>query len=305
MERWTADNIPDQTGRTFIVTGANSGLGLETTRALSRRGARVIMAVRNLDKGRQALDDLRAEQPEAALDLRHLDLSDLDSVRSFAETVIADGTPVDVLVNNAGIMMCPRSLTKQGFELQFATNHLGHFALTGLLLGTMKSGSDARVVTISSTLHRRGSINFDDINSERKYSPMGAYAQSKIANVLFALELDRRLRAAGNPVKSILAHPGYTDTNLQSSGPTGLLNLLMKVGNRLAAQDVRMGVLPQLYAATDPDAATGQFIGPDGRNESRGYPTLVVPIEAAKNPETARRLWTLSEQLTGVRFDLG
>ncbi|MDP9848690.1 oxidoreductase [Streptosporangium lutulentum] len=304
MERWTADNIPDQAGRTFVVTGANSGLGLETTRELVRRGAKVIMAVRDPGRGRKALDELSAEQPKGALELRPLDLSDLDSVRSFAEAVIADGTPVDVLVNNAGVMMCPRTSTKQGFELQFATNHLGHFALTGLLLGTLRAARDARVVTVSSGLHRRGVIDFDDINGERKYSPSGAYAQSKLANVLFALELDRRVRAAGIPVKSILAHPGYSATNLQSSGPTGLLNLLMKISNRLVAQDVRMGALNQLYAATDPNAATGQFIGPDGRGESKGHPTLVRPSEAGQDVEVARRLWDLSERLTGVRFDL-
>ncbi|MFI6450044.1 oxidoreductase [Streptosporangium amethystogenes] len=304
MARWTADDIPDQTGRTFIVTGANSGLGLETTRAVAGRGARVIMAVRNLDKGRQALDELRAEQPQAALDLRHLDLSDLDSVRSFAETVIADGTPVDVLVNNAGIMMCPRTLTKQGFEQQFGTNHLGHFALTGLLLGTLKGGPGPRVVTVSSMLHKGGSMNFDDLAGERSYSPNAAYRQSKLANVLFAVELDRRLRATGSPVRSLLAHPGYSATNLQSTGPTGLNRLAMRLGNRFAAQDARMGALPQLYAATNPDAVSGQFIGPDGYIEFKGYPTVVQPAEAAKNPMTAQRLWTLSEELTGIHFDL-
>lgn len=304
MARWTADDIPDQTGRTFIVTGANSGLGLETTRAVARSGARVIMAVRNLDKGRNALDELRAEQPQAALDLRHLDLSDLDSVRAFAETVIADGTPVDVLINNAGIMMCPRTLTKQGFEQQLGTNHLGHFALTALLLGTLKGGTDPRVVTVSSMLHKGGSIDFDDITGERAYSPNAAYRQSKFANVLFALELDRRLRATGSPVRSLLAHPGYSATNLQNTGPTGLNRLVMRLGNGFAAQSARMGALPQLYAATNPAAVSGQFIGPDRYMEMRGHPTVVQPAEPAKNPVTAQRLWTLSEELTGIHFDL-
>ncbi|WP_433246276.1 oxidoreductase [Streptosporangium sp. CA-135522] len=299
-DRWTAEKIPDQTGRTIIVTGANSGLGYVTARELARHGARVILTARNPAKGRAALDRLRDEQTDSTVELRSLDLADLDSVHAFADGL---ATPVDVLINNAGIMMPPRSLTKQGFESQFGTNHLGHFALTGLLLDRLRTGRDPRVVTVTSTLHKNGSIHFDDPNGERLYSPRGFYAQSKYANVLFGLELDRRLRASGSPVQSLLAHPGYSATNLQSSGPTGLLNLILKITNRLIAQDVEMGALNQLYAAVDPHAQSGQFIGPDGRNESKGHPTLVQPTESAKNPETARRLWDLSEQLTGVRYD--
>ncbi|WP_331728110.1 oxidoreductase [Streptomyces sp. NBC_00158] len=298
--RWTADDIPDQTGRTVLVTGANSGLGYVTARELARRGAHVILTARNADKGRAALNGLRGELPEASAELRPLDLADLDSVRAFADAL---DTPVDVLVNNAGIMMPPRSLTRQGFESQFGTNHLGHFALTGLLLDRLRAGRDPRVVTVTSTLHKNGAIHFDDLDGARSYSPRGFYAQSKYANVLFGLELDRRLRASGAPVHSILAHPGYSATNLQSSGPTGLLKSILKVTNRLVAQDVRMGVLNQLYAAASPDAQGGQFIGPDGRNESKGHPTFVQPTESAKNPETARRLWDLSEELTGVTYD--
>ncbi|MGI8330791.1 oxidoreductase [Actinomadura scrupuli] len=304
MSRWTADQIPDQTGRTFLVTGANSGLGHETARQLSLHGAQVIMTARSEAKGRTAMAELTAGQPGASIELRLLDLSDLDSVRALAESLVADRVQVDVLVNNAGIMMPPRSLTKQGFELQFATNHLGHFALTGLLLETLAKGRDPRVVTVSSSLHRRGSIDFDDLTGERSYSPTRFYAQSKFANVLFGLELDRRLRASGSPVRSLLAHPGYSATNLQSSGPTGLLNLLGKVGNALMAQHVRMGALDQLYAATAPEAESGQFIGPDRLGESRGHPRVVQPVESAKDPETARRLWDVSEDLTGVRFPL-
>jgi len=303
-DRWTADKIPDQSGRTFVVTGANSGLGYVTTQELARHGGHVIMAVRNEEKGRKALGRLRAEQPDASLELRHLDLSDLDSVRAFAASVTADVPRIDVLVNNAGIMMCPRSLTKQGFESQFATNHLGHFALTGLLLATLKAGLDARVVTVSSTQHKRGSIHFDDLNGEQHYARVAFYAQSKFANVLFGLEFDRRLRSSGVPVKSVLAHPGYSATNLQSTGPTGLMNFGLKFSNWLVAQDARIGALDQLYAATDPTVEGGQFIGPDGRAEAKGYPTLVQPVEAAKDPQTARRLWSLSEELTGVQFDL-
>ena len=296
---WTADRIPDQTGRTVIVTGANSGLGYVTARELARHGAHVILAARNQGKGRAALDRLRGEVADAAVELRPLDLADLDSVRTFAAGI---DTPVDVLVNNAGIMMPPRSLTKQGFESQFGTNHLGHFALTGLLLDRLRAGRDARVVTVTSSLHKGGSVRFDDLNGERSYSPRVFYAQSKYANVLFGLELDRRLRAAGDPVQSILAHPGYAATNLQSTGPAGLLNLVLKVSNRIIAQDAEMGALNQLYAAASPSARGGQLIGPDGRNEMKGYPALVQPDPSATDPDTARRLWELSERLTDVRY---
>jgi NAD(P)-dependent dehydrogenase (short-subunit alcohol dehydrogenase family) len=304
VTRWTADLISSQTARTFIVTGANNGLGYVTTRELARHGAHVIMAVRNATKGEEALRKLRAAQPDASLELRLLDLSDLDSIHAFATGIIANHVPVDVLINNAGIMMPPRSLTRQGFESQFATNHLGHFALTSLLFDTLKAGRDARVVTVSSTLHRRGFIHFDDLTGEQKYSPLAFYAQSKFANVVFGLELDRRLRAGRVPVKSILAHPGYSATNLQSTGPTGLLKLVLKLTNRVVAQDVEIGALDQLYAAADLKAESGQFIGPDGRGESRGYPTIVQPVESAKDSETGRRLWRVSEELTGVHFDI-
>jgi NAD(P)-dependent dehydrogenase (short-subunit alcohol dehydrogenase family) len=302
--RWTADDIPSQAGRTFIVTGANSGLGYVTTRELARHGAHVIMTARDQTKGEGAIEQLRAGQPDASLELRHLDLSDLESVKAFAQGIIADGVPVDGLINNAGIMMPPRSLTKQGFELQFGTNHLGHFALTGLLLDRLRAGHDPRVVTVSSTAHKSGSIHFDDLTGAHKYARWAFYAQSKFANAVFGRELDRRLRASGVPVKSILAHPGYSATNLQTSGPTGALNLMMRLSNRFIAQDVEIGVLSQLHAATDPKVEGGQFIGPDGLAETWGHPKLVQPIDAARAPETAQRLWQISEELTGVRFDL-
>jgi NAD(P)-dependent dehydrogenase (short-subunit alcohol dehydrogenase family) len=304
MDRWTTNSIPDQTGRTLIVTGANSGLGYETTKELARRGAHVIMAVRNEAKGREALATLRAAQPDASLELRRLDLADLDSVRAFAESIISDQVPVHVLINNAGIMMPPRSLTKQGFESQFGANHLGHFALTALLLDTVKAADEGRVVTVSSMVHKGGGIHFDDLTGDRAYSPSAFYSQSKFANVLFGLELDRRLRAGGLPVKSILAHPGYSSTNLVSTGPTGLRGLVMKYATPILAQSASMGALPQLYAATDPNAQSGQFIGPDRMGESRGYPTLVQPVGTAKDPETAAWLWQRSEELTGVQFAL-
>jgi NAD(P)-dependent dehydrogenase (short-subunit alcohol dehydrogenase family) len=304
MDRWTIDRIADQTGRTFIVTGANSGLGFETTRQLAAHGSRVVLAARSEPKGLDAVARIKAAQSDAAVEFRVLDLADLDSVRTFAAAIISDGIAVDVLINNAGVMYPPRRLTPQGFESQFATNHLGHFALSGLLFGTIRRGRDARVVTVSSPEHRGGSIHFGDLTGERSYSPRAFYQQSKFANVLFGLELDRRVRAAGIGVRSVLAHPRYSDTNLQSSGPTGLIRQLMKVSNRLIAQSGEMGALPELYAAVDPAAEGGRFYGPGGFLELRGYPAEVQPAAAAKNEEMARRLWEVSEQLTGVTWKL-
>jgi NAD(P)-dependent dehydrogenase (short-subunit alcohol dehydrogenase family) len=294
---WTAGNIPDQSGRTFVVTGANSGLGLATTRELVRHGAHVIMAVRDEAKGRRAVADLANAQPGASLEVRRLDLADLDTVRAFATGI----GHVDVLVNNAGVMMPPHTLSAQGHEIQFASNHLGHFALTGLLLDAL-GGSDPRVVTVSSGLHRQGHIHFDDLTGAVKYSPTAYYAQSKFANVLFALELDRRLRAAGSPVRSLLAHPGYAATNLQTTGPSGVTKQLARLGNLILAQSAEHGALPQLYAATAPDARGGEFYGPGGMFELRGHPTVVKPAASAEDPRTAAKLWELSESLTGVRF---
>ena len=293
--RWGEEQIADQSGRTFLVTGANSGLGFETARALLVKGARVILAVRDEAKGRAAL--ARLPRPELA-ELRTVDLADLDTVRRLAGDLRRDRVTIDVLVNNAGVMMPPRTLSAQGHELQFAANHLGHFALTGLLLDRITG----RVVTVSSTLHRPGRIHYDDLDGARGYSPTRYYSQSKFANVLFGLELDRRLRAAGSPVRSLLAHPGYSATNLQTSGPTGVMKAFMRIGNAVVAQSAAQGALNQLYAAVDPRAESGQFIGPDGFGESRGRPTVVQPVAAAKDPADAQRLWTLSEQLTGVQF---
>jgi NAD(P)-dependent dehydrogenase (short-subunit alcohol dehydrogenase family) len=304
MERWTADRIADQTGRTFIVTGATSGLGFETARRLAAHGGRVVLTARGDSKGADVVARIRAAHPGAIVEYRLLDLADLTSVRRFADGILDDEVAVDVLVNNAGVMMPPRRLTPQGFESQFATNHHGHFALSGLLFETIARGRDPRIVTVSSTLHKRGSIHFDDLTGERSYSPTAYYSQSKFANVLFGLELDRRLRAIRSPVRSVLAHPGYSDTNLQTSGPTGMMRQLMKVGNRLFAQPAERGALNQLYAAVDPDAQSGKFYGPDGFGENRGYPTEVQPIASAKDEQTAKRLWAVSEELTGVVWKL-
>lgn len=300
---WTHRDIPDQAGRTAIVTGANSGLGYLTALHLAKHGAHVIMTARDLQKGRLAHARIMAARPKGSVELRQLDLADLDEVRAFADHLLHENGSVDVLVNNAGIMMPPRSLTRQGHELQFGVNHLAHFALTGLLLPLLRKGRDSRVVTVSSDLHKRGRIHFDDLTGSRKYGRIAYYAQSKFANVLFALELDRRLKAVGLPIKSLLAHPGYAATNLQMSGPSGVLKLFMRFGNRFFAQPAEMGVLPQLYAATAQEVDGGQFIGPDGANEKKGHPTLVQPVEAARDEALAERLWRLSEELTGVRAD--
>jgi NAD(P)-dependent dehydrogenase (short-subunit alcohol dehydrogenase family) len=302
---WSATQIPDQSQRTFVVTGANSGLGLATTRAIARKGGHVILAVRDEARGRRAVADLSAGLPAARLETRRVDLADLESVRAFADGVRRDHGRLDVLVNNAGVMAPPRTLSAQGHEIQFAANHLGHFALTGLLLDLLTEGADPRVVTVSSANHRQGRIFFDDLSGERKYSPMGFYNQSKLANAVFGWELHRRLGAAGSPVRSLLAHPGYTATNLQTGGPVGLVSLLFGRILSPLAQAPDQGALPQLYAATAPDAAGGQFFGPDGRGELRGGPTRVRLAPTAADAETGRRLWEVSEKLTGVRFALG
>ncbi|MER7843778.1 oxidoreductase [Kitasatospora sp. NPDC096077] len=297
------ERIPDQSGRVFVVTGANSGLGLATTRAIARRGGDVVLAVRDEGRGRRAVAEITAELPQtrARLEVRRLDLADLDSVRAFADGLRSDGVRPDVLVNNAGVLAPPRTLSAQGHELQFAANHLGHFALTGLLLDLLADGADPRVVTVSSANHRQGRIFFDDLDGERGYSPMARYNQSKLANALFGRELHRRLVAAGSPVRSVLAHPGFAATNIPA-GSVGVVKLLLGRLLLPLAQPAARGALPQLFAATDPEALGGQFIGPAGLGELRGAPTVVRPAARALDPEAARRLWELSERLTGVRF---
>ena len=285
---WTTADIPDQAGRTVVVTGANSGLGLATSRALAAAGARVVMAVRDTERGGAAARSITGD-----VEVRRLDLADLASVREFAGSWQGD---LDVLVNNAGIMMVPQGRTADGFELQFGTNHLGHFALTNLLLPHVTD----RVVTVSSGLHRSGRIVLDDLNWEnRPYSDTGAYGASKLANLLFTLELQRRLTAAGSPVRSTAAHPGYAATNLQSHTGSRLKDLGMKLGNRFIAQSDTDGALPTLFAATA-DLPGGSYAGPSGFQEGRGAPTLVGRSQSASDVDLAKALWTASEQLTGV-----
>lgn len=274
-----------------MVTGANSGLGLVTTRELARVGARVVMAVRDVAKGERA-----ARSAPGNVEVRRLDLADLSSVRSFAAEWDGD---LDVLINNAGVMAIPRATTVDGFEMQFGTNHLGHFALTNLLLPHITD----RVVTVSSGEHRRGTMHFDDLNWATDYQPWPAYRQSKLANLLFVLELQRRLTAAGSSVRSLAAHPGYAATNLQSHSGKPLTDAFMKVGNKVFAQSDENGALPSLYAASQ-DLPGASYVGPDGPLEMRGKPALVGRTAEASDPEAAKRLWTMSEKLTGVSFGL-
>ncbi|MCG5464984.1 oxidoreductase [Micromonospora sp. NPDC053740] len=300
---WSTEQIPDLSGRTFVVTGATAGLGLVTTRALAARDARVVLAVRDEERGRRVAADIAAARPGVDLDVRRIDLADLDSVRTFADGMHADHRRVDVLINNAGVMALPRTLSPQGHEMQFATNHLGHFALTGLLLDLLLAGRDPRVVTVTSVNHRQAKVRFDDPTGERGYSPMGFYNTSKLANAIFGYELHRRLDAAVSPLRSFLAHPGYTATNLQSSASTPIWRLLLgRIGNPLLAQPVERGVWPQLFAATDPGAQPGRLIAPGGPAELRGHPAPGELSAAAIDPEHGRRVWEMSEQATGVRF---
>ncbi len=303
MSGWVADQIPDQSGRTVLVTGANSGLGLITAGELARAGAMVLITARDELKAEAAESEIRDRVPEATLEPLVLDLADLGSVRALASAVAAEHERLDVLVNNAGVMMTPKSESADGFELQFATNHLGHFALTGLLLEHL-GGPDPRIVTVSSLEHRPGKIDFDDLGWEHDYEPRAAYQRSKLANAAFGIELDRRLRAAGSSVKSVLAHPGYSATNLQSSGPTGLMKQVLKVGNTLLAQSAEDGALPQLYAASAPGVEGGDFYGPNRFREARGHPTKVQATSRARDPELGRRLWEVSEELTGISYGL-
>ncbi|WP_252700181.1 oxidoreductase [Natronosalvus vescus] len=299
---WTAADIPEVTDATVVVTGANSGIGHETARELARAGATVVMACRSRDRSEAAAGAIHADVGRADLWREHLDLASLESVRAFADRL--EDSEIDVLVNNAGVMGIPHETTADGFEKQFGVNHLGHFALTGLLLENLVEGG--RVVTVSSTMHKMGSIDFDDLHGEQSYGPWDAYAQSKLANVLFARELQRRLEAAGRGVKSIAVHPGYADTNLQlrvaRAKGSRLQLVMMGLANALFAQPASKGALPTLYAATAPDVEGGAYYGPGGPFNVRGSPTRQRPSSAAHNPETARRLWERSEAETAVEY---
>ncbi len=304
---WTATDIPDQTGRTVLITGANSGLGRRSAEALAARGARVLMACRNQERARPALAEVATRATGPAPEVVALDLADLASVRAAAEQVVGSVDHLDVLMNNAGVMAVPFARTADGFEVQFGTNHLGHFALTGRLLPALLRAKVSRVVTTSSTAHRMGRIRTDDLNWERgPYRTWAAYGQSKLANLLFTLELGRRAGQAGAPLVAAAAHPGYSNTHLQIVGPEQRGNRLTRgvweTLNRVMAQSDEMGALPQLYAATMPDVAAGDYFGPDGPFEQRGHPKRVGSTAASRDAAAARRLWEASEELTGVTY---
>jgi NAD(P)-dependent dehydrogenase (short-subunit alcohol dehydrogenase family) len=303
MTKWTAADIPDQTGRTAVITGANTGLGFETAAALAGRGARVVLAVRNLEKGKQATARITAATPGAEVELQELDLTSLESVRAAAAQLRSDHDRIDLLINNAGVMYTPKSTTKDGFELQFGTNHLGHFAFTGLLLDRLLPVAGSRVVTVSSMGHRiRAAIHFDDLQWERRYSRVGAYGQSKLANLLFTYELQRRLAPHGTTI-AVAAHPGGSNTELMRNLP----RLVAAVSSLVEPlmQDADLGALPTLRAATDPAVLGGQYFGPDGFQEIRGYPKVVASSAQSHDLELQRRLWAVSEELTGVVYAVG
>jgi NAD(P)-dependent dehydrogenase (short-subunit alcohol dehydrogenase family) len=309
VPKWTAADLPDLSGKVAIVTGASSGLGLETAAALAGAGAQTVLACRDAARGARALEFVRARAPGADGRVLELDLADLSSIRAFAASFSADYGRLDILCNNGGTMMLPYGQTRDGFEIIFGTNHLGPFALTGLLMGVIRRTPGARIVAVGSLTHRTASLDFDDPQWERRrYSRAGAYGASKLANMLFAFELDQRLREHKVDALSVAAHPGYAATNIALGGspgaeaPGGLWKRLVDIGNRFIAQPAAMGALPILYAAAAPDVEGGDLIGPDGLFQVRGYPAQVDCEDQARDRELAGRLWTLSEELTKVRF---
>ncbi|MBS1695305.1 MAG: SDR family NAD(P)-dependent oxidoreductase [Actinobacteria bacterium] len=303
MTRWTTADIPDQTGRVAVVTGANTGLGYETADALAAKGADVVLAVRNLDKGKAAATSIVRSHPDANVTVQELDLTSLESIRSAAEELKSAHERIDLLINNAGVMTTPQLTTSDGFELQFGTNHLGHFALTGLLLDRLLPVAGSRVVTVSSNGHRMGgAIHFDDLQWQRRYSRMGAYAQSKLANLMFTYELQRRLARYGTTVATA-AHPGSSATELPRYLPP-VVRMVTAPIMPLITQSAAMGALPTLRAATDPSVLGGQYVGPAGFAEMRGYPKVVPSNDASHDVAVQQRLWTVSEELTGVVFDV-
>ena len=296
--KWTSDEVPGQQGRLAVVTGANTGLGFEAARVLAARGASVVLAVRDTEKGKRAAARIAGSAPGADVMVQPLDLASLESVRAAAGELRARHARIDLLVNNAGVMFPPKQTTRDGYELQFGTNHLGHFALTGLLLEQMLPVPGSRVVTVSSLAHRlRARINFDDLQSERSYSRVAAYSQSKLANLMFTYELARRLSAAATTTIAVAAHPGLAATELSRNFPA-----IAAFSYALVSQHAAMGALPVLRAATDPGVLGGQYYGPRGLFGARGYPELAHSSRRSRDTAIQRRLWTVSEELTGVTF---
>ncbi len=302
---WTEGDIPDQTGRIILITGANSGIGLEAARAAAEHGASVVLGCRNHAKAEAAVATIRTTAPDAQLEILDLDLADLGSVETAAEKFLANHDRLEVLVNNAGLMALPKQNTVQGFEMQFGVNHLAHFALTGRLMERLLATPGSRVVSISSMGHRPGSIHFDDLQSEPKYGPWTAYFQSKLANLLFTYELQRKLTAAGAKTIAVAAHPGGSNTNLGNENPGGIVNTIAMKAKPLvdmAMQSAAMGALPTLRAATDPGVMGGEYYGPGGFMEQRGYPKRVQSSRRSHDVEVAQRLWRVSTELTGVTY---
>ncbi|OBF31581.1 short-chain dehydrogenase [Mycobacterium sp. ACS1612] len=301
--KWTAADVPDQSDRVAIVTGANTGIGYAAAAVLAGKGAHTVLAVRNLDKGNDAANRIRAAHPNAVVTVAELDLTSLDSIRKAADQLRADFPRIDLLINNAGVMYTEKATTKDGFELQFGTNHLGHFAFTGQLLDNLLPVEGSRVVTVSSVGHRiRAKIHFDDLNLDRNYNRVVAYGQSKLANLLFTYELARRLTAKGTPTVALAAHPGAADTDLLRNMPTGIRQVSQFFWSNFIAQGPEMGAEPTLRAATDPSARNGQYYGPGGFGEQRGHPKVVASSAQSHDEDVQRRLWTVSEELTGVTF---
>jgi NAD(P)-dependent dehydrogenase (short-subunit alcohol dehydrogenase family) len=302
LSSWSIDQIPGIGGKTIVVTGANSGIGYEAARLFAGKSAHVIIACRNKTKGNAAADKIRGEVEDASVDVRELDLANLSSVRDFAAAFDRDHGALHVLCNNAGVMAVPQSTTADGFEMQLGTNHLGHFALTGLLMNKMLATPGSRVVSVTSAVHHVGKINFGDLQSERSYSPWPAYAQSKLANLLFAYELNRQLRATNANTISLACHPGYSATNLQSHTGSNLMTRMMAWSNETIAQTATMGAMPTVFAATAPDAQGGDIIGPDGFMEISGYPVKSKSSKRSHDRNAQAELWRRSEELTNVNY---
>jgi NAD(P)-dependent dehydrogenase (short-subunit alcohol dehydrogenase family) len=303
---WTTADIPSQKNKLAIVTGANSGIGFHAARELARAGATVILACRNLQKAEAAKNKILAEIPEAQIEIGLLDVADLKSVRDFAKKFIASDRSIDLLINNAGVMaLLDRKTTADGFEMQFGTNHLGHFALTGLLLPALLSTTGSRVVSVASLAHRTGTMHFNDLHFEKKYRPWATYAQSKLSNILFALELDRRFKILSANAESLVVHPGLSDTKLGINGPGSknkLMAMIAKILSPVICQSEEKGALPTLRAATDPEAHGGEYYGPSGFLEWGGSPIKVKCNSEAADREVAEKLWKMSEEMTGVRY---
>ena len=302
MILWNTEQIGNLKGNDVIVTGGSSGIGLEAAKVLAAKGAAVTLAVRNVEKGKRIIEKFHSENPDAALTVMHLDLADLKSIKDFADRYRSNHDHLHVLINNAGVMIPPYRKTKNGFESQFGTNHLGHFALTAHLLPLLLATPHSRVVTTSSLAARKGKIHFDNLDGSQGYNPMKFYRQSKLANLLFAIELQHRLGLAGASTISVACHPGISVSNLLSRGSGKEANQLLKKMMRIVAQPAHKGALPTLYAATNPDLKGGEYIGPDGPGNRKGNPVQTTEASQLFNTEIAERLWEVSEDLTGVKY---